>query len=198
MAPSTSPLLALLAVVAGVVVLVPAVAFTLLVIGIRTQNPRILGAVRRFNRSYGNRTQLATAGREGSPTGLLHHRGRTSGREYVTPIGPSPTPGGFAVVLPYGPRTDWLLNLVAAGSAVLRFDGRTYRVDRPEVVPVADTVLAAREALMIRIFGARTALLLRATQIDEPTGGQADERTGGQTGAEIGGQAENHPGPAGA
>ncbi|MBL0885527.1 hypothetical protein [Myceligenerans indicum] len=171
--------LSLLAVLAGVVVLVPAVALALLVTGIRTQNPRILGAVRRFNRSYGNRAPLRVAGKEGSATGLLYHRGRTSGREYATPIGPGAEPGGFAVMLPYGPGTDWLRNLRAAGSAVLRFDGRTYRVDRPEVVPVANTVLAEREATMIRIFGARTALRLRATEIssEETTQGPARPTT---------------------
>lgn len=159
--------LMVLGVIAGVAVLVLAVAMTFVVISVRTQNPRMLGVVRRFNRSFTNRAQLRTAGREGAATGLLHHRGRTSGREYVTPIGPSPVPGGFAVVLPYGPDTDWLRNLRSAGSAVLRFDGRTYRVDRPEVVPITETVLADQEAAAIRIFQVENALLLRATELED-------------------------------
>ncbi|RPF19928.1 nitroreductase family deazaflavin-dependent oxidoreductase [Myceligenerans xiligouense] len=159
-----SVVLVALGVIAGTALLLLATAIAFLVVGIRTQNPRILGVVRRFNRSVTNRAQLRTAGKKGAAMGLLHHRGRTSGRAYVTPIGPSPEPGGFAVVLPYGPDTDWLRNLRAAGSGVLRFDGRTYRVDRPEVVPIGETVLVEREAATIRFFKVENALRLRATE----------------------------------
>ncbi|MBE1875647.1 nitroreductase family deazaflavin-dependent oxidoreductase [Myceligenerans pegani] len=158
-----STVLTVLGVIAGAVVLVPALALVVLLIGFRTQNARILGTMRRFNRAVTNRAQRA-AGTEGNPTGLLHHRGRTSGREYVTPIGPSPEAGGFVVALPYGPGTDWLRNLQAAGSGVLEFDGRTYRVDHPEVVPIGETVLAEREARTIRAFNLEHALRLRATE----------------------------------
>ncbi|GAB4086679.1 hypothetical protein GCM10028784_33090 [Myceligenerans cantabricum] len=147
------------------ILLVLALAMGFVVVGIRTQNPWMLGVVRRFNRSVTNRAQVRTAGSAGATMGLLHHRGRSSGREYVTPIGPSPVPGGFAVVLPYGPDTDWMRNLRAAGSAVLRFDGRTYRVDHPEVVPIAETVLAEQEAMTIRIFQVEHALRLRAAEV---------------------------------
>lgn len=159
--------LSILGVVVGAVVLVLAAAMGLLVFGIRTQNPRILGAMRRFNRSVTNRAQLRTAGKKGATMGLLHHRGRTSGREYVTPIGPSPEPGGFAVELPYGPGTDWLRNLRAAGSAVLQFDGRTYRVDHPEIVPVTETAFPEREPMTIRVFKLENALRLRATELTD-------------------------------
>lgn len=169
-----SAVLVVLGVIAGTALLLLATAMTLLVIGIRTQNRRILGVVRRFNRSVTNRAQLRTAGKEGATMGLLHHRGRASGRAYVTPIGPSPEPGGFAVVLPYGPDTDWLRNLRAAGSGLLRFDGRTYRVDRPEVVPIGETVLVEREAATIRLFKVENALRLRAAEV---TGRAGDEAT---------------------
>ncbi|GAB3164324.1 hypothetical protein GCM10027059_20220 [Myceligenerans halotolerans] len=157
--------LTVLGVVVGTVAVLLAAAMAFVVIGVRTQNPRILGAVRRFNRSVTNRAQLRTAGKEGATMGLLRHRGRTSGREYVTPIGPSPEPGGFAVELPYGPDTDWLRNLRAAGSAVLEFDGKTYHVDRPEVVPVGETAFPELEPATIRIFKLENALRLRATEL---------------------------------
>jgi hypothetical protein len=160
-----SVVLVVVGTILGAVVFLVAVGLTLLLIGIRTQNPRILGGVRRFNRATFNRAQLRMAGKEGATMGLLHHRGRSSGREYVTPLGPSAEPGGFAVALPYGAGTDWLRNLHAAGSGVLVFDGRTYRVDNPEVVPIGETVLAEREASTIRVFNLQHALRLRATEL---------------------------------
>lgn len=175
-------ILTVLGLIVGAVVLAVAAWMTFVLIGIRTQNPRLLGVVRRFNRSVTNRAQLRIAGKKGATMGLLHHRGRTSGREYVTPIGPSPEPGGFAVVLPYGPGTDWLRNLRAAGSGVLEFDGRTYRVDHPEVVPIGETVLAEREATTIRVFKVEHALRLRAAELDDADGGGLPGRTGRATG----------------
>lgn len=65
---------------------------------------------------------------------MIRHQGRISGRSYETPIVPFATDDGFLVSLPYGPGTDWTKNVLAHGSAVLITDGRTYTVDRPEVV----------------------------------------------------------------
>jgi hypothetical protein len=105
-----------------------------LVVAMRTKSPRLLGAVRRFNRTFTNRLQRSSAGRPGASASMIRHQGRISGRSYETPIVPFATDDGFLVSLPYGPGTDWTKNVLAHGSAVLITDGRTYTVDRPEVV----------------------------------------------------------------
>ena len=43
--------------------------------------------------------------------------------------------------LPFGERTQWLRNLLAAGAARIRSKGREYSVDRPELVDLDDPVV---------------------------------------------------------
>ncbi len=102
--------------------------------GMRSKSPPVLNAVRRFNRSVSNPRQMATAGSPGAYASVIRHVGRTSGREYETPIGAIATEDGFVVALPYGANADWLKNLLASGSASIVNEGSTYRVDQPEVV----------------------------------------------------------------
>jgi hypothetical protein len=129
----------------------------------RTKSPRLLRRVRLFNRSVTNRLQRRSAGRPGSSASLMRHRGRTSGRAHETPLVPFPIEGGFVIPLPYGTDTDWLKNVLAHGSAVLVTDGRTYDVDRPEVIPT-DTVGDAfppSEKRTHRMFGVTHCVRLR-------------------------------------
>ncbi len=44
---------------------------------------------------------------------LVYHRGRKSGREFVTPLCMVSTPEGFIVPAAFGPDVDWLANLKA-------------------------------------------------------------------------------------
>jgi hypothetical protein len=69
--------------------------------------------------------------------------------------------------MPYGKRTDWLKNVLATGSATLVTHGRTYRVDAPEVIPMAEatTYFRPREQRMHRQFGVDSALLLHRADI---------------------------------
>ena len=66
--------------------------------------------------------------------GVLEHRGRRSARRFRTPVVVRPTHDGFIVPMPWGEGTDWYRNVRAAGEAAIRWKGRTYRVDRPEVL----------------------------------------------------------------
>ncbi len=66
--------------------------------------------------------------------GVLEHRGRRSGKRFRTPVVVRPTSDGFIVPMPWGESTDWYRNVRAAGEAVIRWNGRTYAVDRPEVL----------------------------------------------------------------
>jgi hypothetical protein len=66
--------------------------------------------------------------------GLLVHRGRTSGREYRTPLVIRPVDGGFVIPMPFGDSTQWAKNLFSAGGGQIVWNGRTYEVDAPEVI----------------------------------------------------------------
>jgi deazaflavin-dependent oxidoreductase (nitroreductase family) len=65
--------------------------------------------------------------------GLVVHRGRRSGREYRTPVNVFPAEDGFIIALAYGPDTDWVRNVVAAGGCGLRTRGRVLRLGEPRV-----------------------------------------------------------------
>jgi deazaflavin-dependent oxidoreductase (nitroreductase family) len=63
--------------------------------------------------------------------GLVVHRGRRSGTEYQTPVNVFPTGDGFVVALTYGPDTDWVKNVLAAGGCELRTRGRVVHLIEP-------------------------------------------------------------------
>jgi deazaflavin-dependent oxidoreductase (nitroreductase family) len=89
--------------------------------------------------------------------------GRQSGRTYQTPVVVARHHDSFLIALPYGDRTDWLKNVLAAGSAIIMADGRSYEVDRPEVIPMAkaSVYFRPREQRMHRQFHVDTALQVR-------------------------------------
>lgn len=153
-----SPLLVL----AGITVALPAAAAGAVVLGIRRRDPRVVGAVNRWQRRSVNPRQLATAGTAGARMSVVEHVGRRSGRPYETPVGATDVAGDLVVMLPYGPTTDWVRNVRAAGGAVVRYDGRRVTVGAPEVVPVGEVAvgLSAGDRWTARVFGIREALRL--------------------------------------
>jgi deazaflavin-dependent oxidoreductase (nitroreductase family) len=76
---------------------------------------------------------------EGAPMVLLHHRGRKSGREYVTPTMYLPNetdPDTIYVFATKGgapTNPDWYRNLTAAGAATIERGTETYKVTVDEV-----------------------------------------------------------------
>ena len=50
---------------------------------------------------------------------VLIHMGRSSARTYRTPLDAHPLGDGYLFIPLYGPRTDWVKNVLAAGSAPL-------------------------------------------------------------------------------
>lgn len=65
--------------------------------------------------------------------GLVIHRGRRSGRQYQTPVNVFPAADGYILALTYGPDTDWVRNVLAAGGCELRTRGRTVRLVSPRL-----------------------------------------------------------------
>ena len=71
---------------------------------------------------------------------VLRHVGRVSGTAYRTPLQAERIPGGYAIFVVYGPKSDWLRNVLAAGSATLEIDGRDVPVTNARAVPAAEVV----------------------------------------------------------
>ena len=156
--------------VVTVVAAVPVAVVAGLILGIRAKYPPVVGVVRRLSRDSGNPRVLRTAGTVGGPASIIEHTGRTSGRAFRTPVTPTPTADGFVIALPYGPGTDWVKNVLAAGSATLVHEGQTYAVDQPDVVPItaAAADFGSRERRFLRLFGVQECLRLhRATAGDD-------------------------------
>src|SRR5258708_38499831 len=65
--------------------------------------------------------------------GVVVHRGRRSGRRYETPVNVFPAAEGYVLALTYGPDTDWVKNVLAAGGCELRTRGRTIRLTSPRL-----------------------------------------------------------------
>jgi len=61
------------------------------------------------------------------------HRGRRSGRRYRTPVNVFPADDGYLIALTYGPDTDWVKNVLAAGGCELETRGRTVRLVSPRL-----------------------------------------------------------------
>ena len=144
----------------GVLLAGGAAALLVFVLGMRAKWPPVLKAVRGLNRRFVNPRQMRTAGTPGAYAGIVRHVGRRSGAVYETPVGPFPTDDGFAIALPYGTTSNWVKNVLAAGSATLVTEGRTYEVDRPELVPVGEIadVLPPGERRSLRLFRVEHAL----------------------------------------
>lgn len=106
------------------------------VVGMRTKSTAVLGAVRRMNKAVMNPRQMKTAGTPGAYASIVRHVGRASGREYETPVVAVPTEEGFVTALPYGTQSDWVKNVLAAGTAVIVDEGETFTVRDPELVPM--------------------------------------------------------------
>ncbi len=111
---------------------------------------------------------LRSAGREGTATSVVRHVGRRSGQAYQTPIVVARHDDSFLIALPYGERTDWLKNVLAAGSATITAGGRSYEVDRPQVIPMAEATayFRSREQRMHRQFHVDTALQVHQRRED--------------------------------
>ncbi|MFF3572831.1 nitroreductase/quinone reductase family protein [Nocardia jiangxiensis] len=116
-----------------------------------------------------NDTTRSTSGTERSSSGLLTHVGRCSGRVYHTPLGAHAYHDGFLLPLGYGTNTDWYRNLMAAGSGELAWKGRTFRLERPEVVSGADAtyVWPTRDRVLLWLAGMHEFVWLHACD-DQP------------------------------
>lgn len=69
---------------------------------------------------------------------VLIHVGRSSGTTYRTPLDAHPLPDGYLFIPMYGPRTDWVKNVLAAGRARLSLSGEDVELESPRMVRKGD------------------------------------------------------------
>jgi len=101
---------------------------------------------------------LRIAGRRHMPiVGVVHHRGRKTGREYATPLGVRPAPGGGGFVMPltFSQASQWYQNILAAGGCVITYRGADHTVTGPVVVDraTAGPGYPRYERLALRLIG---------------------------------------------
>jgi EmrB/QacA subfamily drug resistance transporter/deazaflavin-dependent oxidoreductase (nitroreductase family) len=118
----------------------------------------------RFLARFINPLTLLIAGRRWMPVvGVLHHRGRTSGRMYATPLGMRPLGDSFFMPRTFGEGAAWYLNVKAAGWAVVTYKGRDHTLVDPQVVDYAAAAPAfpRYELLQFRLVGINEYLRMR-------------------------------------
>ncbi len=119
------------------------------VLGMRSTSGLVQGGVIWMGKHGFNQIGLQTAGAPGASAARIVHRGRVSGATYETPVGAIAVDGSFLISLPYELRSNWLRNVLAAGTATLVHEGQAYTVDAPEIVllaPLATAFAAAAQA----------------------------------------------------
>ncbi len=117
-----------------------------------------------------------SAGGRHSPLALLTHVGRRSGRTYQTPLGAVPQGDGFVLALAFGRQVDWCQNVLTAETCRLAYKGKTYELERPEIVSAAEVerVWPAWRRMAIRGHGHQDFLWLHEKKQNAPTSQQAE------------------------
>ncbi|HWC79062.1 MAG TPA: nitroreductase family deazaflavin-dependent oxidoreductase [Pseudonocardiaceae bacterium] len=90
-------------------------------------------AVARFNRDYTNKV-LGRFAHRLPMFGVVEHVGRKSGRSFRTPVSVFAMDGRMWIALTYGPDSDWVRNVRAAGGCSLVSRGRKISLTEPELV----------------------------------------------------------------
>ena len=112
---------------------------------------------------------LRIAGRRHMPVvGIIHHRGRKTGRPHTTPLGIRPaTAGGFVMPLTFGEAAGWYRNTVAAGWCIITWRGTDHTVTSPVIVDRATALPAfpRYEQLALRAIGINQFVWLRSEPV---------------------------------
>jgi deazaflavin-dependent oxidoreductase (nitroreductase family) len=97
--------------------------------------------------------------------GLVVHVGRKSGRVYRTPVNLFTKDGHYTIALTYGPHSDWVRNVLAAGGCEIVTRGRRVQLGSPRIVR-DETRAAIRplERVFLRAVHVADFLVLDATQ----------------------------------
>jgi deazaflavin-dependent oxidoreductase (nitroreductase family) len=95
--------------------------------------------------------------------GVVIHTGRRSARRYQAPVNVFPVEDGYLFALTYGPGSDWVKNVLAAGGCELRTRGRTIRLVSPQLVhDESRRGIRPLERQVLRLLGVADFLHLKA------------------------------------
>ena len=128
--------------------------------------PRARRAIRLVARLV-NPLTLLVAGRRWMPVvGVMHHRGRQTGRTFATPLGMRIRGDRVYLPLTFSEHAAWYRNVVAAGSCVVTYLGSNRRLVEPEVVDYAAAASAfpRYERLQFRLIGINEYLVMRISE----------------------------------
>jgi deazaflavin-dependent oxidoreductase (nitroreductase family) len=89
-------------------------------------------SIARFNKRFTNKLTSKVAGYLPG-FAIVSHVGRKSGRAYRTPVNAFRTDDGYIIALTYGAQSDWVKNVMAAGSCKLQSRGRRVRLISPHI-----------------------------------------------------------------
>lgn len=109
----------------------------------------------------------AFAGRRWVPVwAVVHHRGRKSGTAYATPIAVVPTvdPTLVLIGLPWGRRTNWARNVVAAGVADITLRAAVLSTTSPRIIEPAEAAALAKPLFRPIVKRMPAALVLRRSR----------------------------------
>jgi hypothetical protein len=106
-------------------------------------------------RSIANALFGRISGRAFRAYSLVGHIGRVSGREYWNPVSAYPSNDGYVIPILYGRESQWVQNVIAAGSLRLRTKGREFVLDAAEIIPAARALPALPHWLraVVRVQG---------------------------------------------
>ena len=87
---------------------------------------------------------------------VLTHVGRSSGTVYRTPLDAHPVDGGYIFIVMYGSESDWVKNIMAAGTVTLTVAGDEIDLTSPRLISkdeafqvLAETTKAPPEILKV-------------------------------------------------
>jgi deazaflavin-dependent oxidoreductase (nitroreductase family) len=118
-------------------------------------------AVARFNNQVTNHVSRPLAGRFPG-FAVVSHIGRRSGRTYHTPVNMFRDGERYMFALTYGADSQWVKNVMAAGSCEVRTQGRTVRLCEPRIFTDRDRRLVPGPVrLALRILDVSDFLSMR-------------------------------------
>lgn len=65
---------------------------------------------------------------------VVHHTGRKTGRNLSLPVALLHTDDSFLITLPWGPRTNWVRNVVAARGCTITWKGTEHHATLPRIL----------------------------------------------------------------
>lgn len=85
-------------------------------------------------RSLSNWILMTISGRWFRSYSIVNHVGRTSGRRFRNPVSAFPLGDGYVIAVLYGLESQWVRNVMAADSFILRTKGRDHVLEGPEII----------------------------------------------------------------